>query len=118
MNNPVQLFLKIIATVSKGRVRLKPNSTIGELFQDLTVFGPLEYELCLYSLEATLKRKIADSFYKGGVEKDFETTVEDFIAKYLRAAISKDPVFVTRQFMKFAKSAGWEGDEKAMPGKN
>ena len=47
MKNPVQLFLKIIDTVSKGRVRLKPNSTIGELFQDLTVFGPLEYELCV-----------------------------------------------------------------------
>jgi len=118
MNNPVQLFLKIVDTVSKGRIRLKPNSIIGEPFQDLTVFGPLEYELCLYSLEATLKRKIADSFYKGGVEKDFETTIENFIAKYLRATVSKDPVFVTRQFMKFAKSTEWEGDEKAAPGKN
>jgi hypothetical protein len=118
MNNPVQLFLKIIYTVSKGRIRPKPNSTIAELFKDVAVFGPLEYELCLYSLEATLKRKIADSFYRGGVEKDFETTIEDFIARYLRAAVSKDPVFVTRQFMKFAKSAKWEGDEKTEPGKN
>lgn len=118
MNNPVQLFLKIIHTVSKGRIRLKPNSTIGELFHDLAVFGPLEYELCLYSLEATVKRKIADSFYWRGVEKDFQTTIEDFIARYLRATVSKDPVFVTRQFMKFAKSAQWEGDEKTEHGKN
>ena len=117
-NDPVKLFLKIVETVSKGRLRLKPRSPIKELFQDPTIFGPLEYELCLYSLEATLRRELDDSFYEGDAAKDFETTITDFIAQYLHEDVSDDPLFVARQFKKFAKSAGWEGDEKAEPGPN
>lgn len=52
-DDPVKLFLKIVETVTNGRLRLKPDSIISELFQDPTIFGPLEYELYLYSLEAT-----------------------------------------------------------------
>ncbi len=116
--DPVRLFLKIVEAVSGGRLRLKPNSTIGELFQDPTTFGPLEYELSLYSLEATLRRELDDSFYEGDATKDLETTITDFIALYLHDRVSDDPLFVARQFEKFAKSAGWEGDQKAEPGKN
>ena len=117
-DDPVSLYIKIIRTVSQGRLRPKSNTRIGELFRDPTIFGPLEYELCLYSLEATLRREIDDSFYKGSVEKDFGTTIADFIAQYLHHEVSDDPLFVTRQFKKFAKSANWEGDEKARPGRN
>jgi predicted helicase len=42
-SDPVPLFLKIVSTVSKGRIKLNRKSKIGELFQDLTIFGPLEY---------------------------------------------------------------------------
>ena len=118
MNDPVQLFLKIIKTVSEGRLLLKRDSRIRDLFQDPTVFGPLEYEICLYSLEATLRREIDASFYKGVAEKDFETTIAGFIAQYLHDEVSDDPLFITQQFKKFAKSAGWEADERAEPGKN
>lgn len=117
-NDPVQTFLRIIKMVSGGRLRLKPTSTIGKLFQDPAIFGPLEYELCLYSLEATLKRELDDSFYEGDATKDLATTIADFIARYLHDEISDDPLFVARQFTKFAKSAGWEADEKSKPGKN
>src|SRR5207249_8455412 len=96
-NNPVELFLKIIETVSNGRLRLSPLSTISELFQDPAVFGPLEYELCLYSLEATLRRELDDSFYKGDATKDFATTIADFVGQYLHDEVSDDPLFVTRQ---------------------
>ena len=118
MNDPVKLFLSIVETVTNGRLRLKPRSTIQELFQDPTVFGPLEYELSLYSLEASLKRELDDSFYEGDATKDFETTIADFVAQYLHDEVSDDPLFVAKQFKKFAKSAGWEGDEKAEPGPN
>jgi hypothetical protein len=116
--DPVELFLKIVKMVSKNRLRLNQNSRIADLFKDPAVFGPLEYELCLYSLEASMRRKIDGSFYKGGVEKDFETTIADFIAQYLRREISDDPLFVARQFNKFAQSAKREADEQAEPGKN
>lgn len=118
MNDPAKLFLKIVETVSKGRVRLKPTSKVKELFRELPIFCPLEYELALYSLEASVQREIDDSFYEGGVEKDFEMPISDFIAKYLHEEVSSDPLFVTRQFMKFATSAGWEADEKTEPGPN
>jgi hypothetical protein len=118
MKDPVRLFLKIVQLVSDGKIRLKRTSKIGELFQDPSVFGTLEYELCLYSLEASLGREIDDSFYDGDATKDLDTTISDFIAQYLHDEISDDPLFVARQFKKFAKSAGWESDEKAEPGKN
>src|SRR5437868_7099659 len=103
-NEPVQIFLRIVKMVSGGRLRLKPTSTVSKLFEDSTVFGPLEYELCLYSLEATLKRELDDSFYEGDVTKDLETTITDFIAQYLHDEVSNDSLFVARQFKKFAKS--------------
>ena len=111
--HPVQVFLKIIKMVSEGRLRLKPTSTISELFQDPAGFGPLEYELCLYSLAATLQHEIDNSLY----EEDLGTTIADLIARNLHFEMSDDPLFVARQFKKFAKSAGWEGDEKTEPGK-
>ena len=104
--------------VSEGRLRLKPTSTISESFQDPTTFGPLEYELCLYRLEATLKREIDDSFYEGDATKDLETTIADLIAQYLNDEVSDVPSFVARQFKKLAKPSGWEADEKAKPGEN
>ena len=118
LDDPVELFLKIIESLSNGRLRLNPLSKIGELFEDPTIFGPLEYELCLYSLEATLRRQLDDYFYQGDATKDFETTIADFVGQYLRDEVSYDPLFVVRQFKKFARSAGWERDEKAQPGKN
>ena len=118
MKNDVKLFLKIVETVSNGRLQLRPESKISELFEDLEAFGPLQYEICLYSLEATLKREIDESFYKGSAEKDFDTTISDFVAKYLRDEVSRDPLFVTRQFIKYAKSARWEHDDNAKPGRN
>jgi hypothetical protein len=118
VKNAVKLFLEIVKTVSNGRLQLQPQSKIGELFQDAEAFGPLQYEMCLYCLGATLKRGIDQSFYEGGVEKDFDDTISDFVAKYLRDDVSRDPLFVTRQFMEYAKSARWEHDENAKPGRN
>jgi CRISPR/Cas system-associated endoribonuclease Cas2 len=118
MSDPVKLFLKIAELVSDGKIRLKPSSKIGELFQDPAIFGPLEYELCIYSLEATLGRQIDESFYEGDATKDLNAAISDFITQYLHDEVSSDPLFIARQFKKFAKSARWEGDEKAEPGKN
>lgn len=118
MQDPVELFLRIIDLVSDGRLRLTRDSKIGDLFQDLLIFSPLDYELSLYSLEATLCRKINDSFYEGGAEKDLDTTIEDFIRQYLDRTVPDDLLFIARQFKKFAKSAQWDGEERAEPGKN
>ncbi|NJL73449.1 MAG: hypothetical protein HC888_18945 [Candidatus Competibacteraceae bacterium] len=117
-NNPVDLFVRIIKTVSEGALQPGTSTTIGELFVDPEIFGPLEFELCLYSLEATLRREIDDSFYEGDIGNIAHFTLADFAGRYLRPKVSDDPLFITRQFMKFAKSARMEHEEMAEPGGN
>jgi hypothetical protein len=115
---PAALFCDIVRLITQGRVRPTADTLVEELFGDDTVFGALEFEQALYSLEASLRREMADTFYDGGIEHVFRLTLVEFFDAFLGPVTPDDPLFVAQMFDKFAHSAQLQKEADARGGVN
>jgi hypothetical protein len=116
MSQEVELFLKIVEKVSDGKVKVAASDPLNTIFHE--GLQPLEFELALYSLEATLGRLIEPSFYESAIEDHLLTPIDAFLRQYLSKAVNQHPLFVTEIFKKFHQSASWENQEVNKPGHN
>ena len=116
MNKETDLFIQILAETSSGKVRVSATDPIGAIFEQ--GLEPIEFELALYSLEATTNREIKQAFYEGTVEDHLDKPITDFLREYLSKTPVRDPMFITKVLKKFHTSTKWENDEQNEPGKN
>jgi hypothetical protein len=91
---------------------------MGELFHDPSVFGPLDLELALYAVEATLLRQLRPESFEGCVTDMFDCTVREFFDASLDVEVSEDPLFVAQVLRQLARSAQLEAAEQAQAGVN
>jgi hypothetical protein len=110
MMTPLELFLEIIDNVTDGYIQPSDSTPLGELFEDPIVFSPLQFEMCVSSLAATLRRHIDYDFCDGNLMRDARMTLAEFLKQYMRDWVSDDPLFVTREFTVFALRAQWITD--------
>ena len=116
MKTETELFLDILYEISSGKVRLKATDRVGAIFE--RGLGPIEFELALYSLEATTSREIVEALYAGVIEDQVDKRIDDFLSEHLSKTPVQDPMFITKVFKKFHTSAKWENEEQNEPGKN
>jgi len=116
MTKETKLFLQILKEASNGKVQVKATDPVAVIFEQ--GLEPIEFELALYSLEATTGRELAQAFYEGTIEDHLAKPIESFLRQYLTKPVSSDPLFITRVFKKFHKSANWEHEEASEPGNN
>ena len=95
---------------------MSPNDHVSKIFED--GLDHIEFGMALYSLEATTRREIADSFYQGTIEKDMNKTIAQFLEDYLGKRTVEDRLFITKIFQKFYKSVRWEVKGEREPGSN
>lgn len=111
-----KLFTEILKEITDGSIHLQPHDTIGKAFEKGLM--PLDFELTLYSLEATTGARLSSKFYKGSIKKNLGKTVTQFLGDYLMVPKRSDPLFVTKTFKKFAQSCKWEFEGLNEPGPN
>jgi len=116
MTKETKLFLQILKEISDGRIRIEATAPLNAIFEQ--GLDPLDFELALYSLEATTGRKIAQAFYKGSIDQHLTKPIASFLGQYLSKALTRDPLFITKVFKRFRKSAQWEHEEASEPGRN
>ena len=116
MSKDTDLFLQILTEVSEGKLRLNPTDTIAAIFEQ--GLQAVEFELALYSLEATTHREIAQDFYEGAIDDHWEKSISDFLGQYLSKSRESDTMFVTKVFKKFYQSTQWHQQEQNESGSN
>lgn len=116
--HPADLFCDIVRLITQDRLRPVPDTLVEELFGQEAVFGALEFEQAIYSLEASLRREMTDAFYEGGLSDVLRLTLREFFDALLGPPAPDDPLFVAHMFEKFANSAQWQKEEDAKGGVN
>lgn len=116
MSKEAQLFLQILNEISDGKIQAEPTELLAVIFD--RGLEPLDFELVLYSLEATTGRKLKQAFYEGKIENYFATPIESFVRRFLSKRVSRDPLYIAKVFKKFRRSTQWEHTETAEPGNN
>ena len=116
MTKETILFLQILNEISDGKISVEATAPLNAIFEQ--GLEPLDFELALYSLEASTGREIAQAFYEGTIDDHLTKPIASFLRQYLSKPVARDPLFITKVFKKFRKSAQWEHEEASEPGSN
>ena len=98
----VDSFISIIHFVSDNLVQCDATTQIGELFCD--EFDDVDFELALCCFEATHRFAFVDDLWKIEPNDYEDTTIEEFIERYLNPQEQSDPLFVTKRFLMFQEA--------------
>ena len=116
MEREIELFLEIVKEVSDGKILAQATDPLNVIFDE--GLSPIEFELALYSLEASSHREIAQEFYEGAIKDHLAKPIGSFLREYLSKESLADPLFVTKVFKRFYLSAIWQAEEDNEPGDN
>jgi len=104
---PNELLVAIINKLIEEDAVITSDTIWDELFE-AKLLDAVSFELVVYSLEATTRLRIKDTFYKGSIEKLFGKKVFDFPDEYMEREPSNDPLFTFRTILKTLQSVGWD----------
>ena len=98
----VDSFVAIIHCISDSLVQCDASTQIGELF--CNEFDDVDFELALTCFEATHRNAFVETLWKVDPTEYEDTTIEEFIERYLDPAEHTDPLFVTKRFLMFQET--------------
>lgn len=98
----VDSFISIIHFVSDSLVQCDATTQIGELFCD--EFDDVDLELALTCFEATHRCAFVESLWKTDPSEYEDTSIEEFIERYVDPAEQNDPLFVTKRFLMYQET--------------
>lgn len=98
----VDSLISILHFISDELVQCDATTQIGELFCE--EFDDVDFELALCSFEATHKMAFSDELWKLAPEMYEDSTIEEFVERYLDPREQTDPLFVSKRFLLFQEA--------------